>query len=252
MTKLKGLVAAAVLAAALPAQAAVDLGNTDNGSMLLTAVDFGINVSATFDLGLNYSDFAGGVNTTAQTWDLTSGDYAAAWTSFTGSANLANVQWFVAGTDNLGAGAGSRGLIATSTGTTSPVSTAPFLTTLGQFDTFMTGLNLADNHSSVANGASVATAAPAEAARLFESGKLNNVGSVVSGRIGESLQVLQATNGANSLLAASQTVFTNGFTFELTNAGSLIYAPIPEADTYAMLLAGLGLMGFIARRRTKA
>lgn len=251
MTKLKGLVAAAVLAAALPAQAAVDLGNTDNGSMLLTVVDFGSNVSATFDLGLNYNDFAGGVNTTDQSWDLTSGDYAAAWTSFTGSANLANVQWFVAGTDNLGAGAGARGLVATSTGTTSSVSTAPFLTTLGQFDSFMTGLNLADNHSTVANGASVATAAPAEAARLFESGKLNNVGSVVSGAIGDSLQVLQATNGANSLLPASQTVFTNGYTFTLANNGSLTYA-VPEADTYAMMLAGLGLMGFIARRRTKA
>lgn len=28
-----------------------------------------------------------------------------------------------------------------------------------------------------------------------------------------------------------------------------IFAPIPEPETYAMLLAGLGLMGFIARRR---
>jgi hypothetical protein len=29
-------------------------------------------------------------------------------------------------------------------------------------------------------------------------------------------------------------------------------APIPEPETYAMLLAGLGLMGFVARRRKKA
>lgn len=28
-----------------------------------------------------------------------------------------------------------------------------------------------------------------------------------------------------------------------------VFAPIPEPETYAMLLAGLGLMGFIARRR---
>jgi len=26
-------------------------------------------------------------------------------------------------------------------------------------------------------------------------------------------------------------------------------APIPEPETYAMMLAGLGLMGFVARRR---
>jgi len=29
----------------------------------------------------------------------------------------------------------------------------------------------------------------------------------------------------------------------------LLYMPIPEPETYAMLLAGLGLMGFVARRR---
>jgi hypothetical protein len=26
-------------------------------------------------------------------------------------------------------------------------------------------------------------------------------------------------------------------------------APVPEAETYAMMLAGLGLVGFMARRR---
>ena len=31
-----------------------------------------------------------------------------------------------------------------------------------------------------------------------------------------------------------------------------VFAPIPEPETYAMILAGLGLMGFIARRRRAA
>ncbi len=38
------------------------------------------------------------------------------------------------------------------------------------------------------------------------------------------------------------------------NGGSIWYTPttaIPEPETYAMLLAGLGLMGFVARRRAK-
>jgi hypothetical protein len=30
-----------------------------------------------------------------------------------------------------------------------------------------------------------------------------------------------------------------------------VFAPIPEPETYAMLLAGLGLMGFVARRRRR-
>jgi hypothetical protein len=31
--------------------------------------------------------------------------------------------------------------------------------------------------------------------------------------------------------------------------GELVLAPVPEPETYAMLLAGLGLLGFAARRR---
>lgn len=34
-------------------------------------------------------------------------------------------------------------------------------------------------------------------------------------------------------------------------AGDWIYAPVPEPETYAMLLAGLALMGFVARRRQR-
>jgi hypothetical protein len=29
----------------------------------------------------------------------------------------------------------------------------------------------------------------------------------------------------------------------------MIYAPVPEPQTYAMLMAGLAAMGFVARRR---
>ncbi len=35
----------------------------------------------------------------------------------------------------------------------------------------------------------------------------------------------------------------------LATNNSLIFAPVPEPETYAMMLAGLGLMGFVARRR---
>jgi hypothetical protein len=41
-------------------------------------------------------------------------------------------------------------------------------------------------------------------------------------------------------------------TLGFSGAGNMAYsqtAPIPEADTYAMLLAGLGVMGAVARRR---
>lgn len=37
-----------------------------------------------------------------------------------------------------------------------------------------------------------------------------------------------------------------------SGAGSVIYAPVPEPETYAMLLAGLGLLGMMGRRRKSA
>lgn len=42
--------------------------------------------------------------------------------------------------------------------------------------------------------------------------------------------------------------------FSLSSNGTLSYvaAPVPEADSYAMMLAGLGLVGYMVRRRKAA
>ncbi len=37
-----------------------------------------------------------------------------------------------------------------------------------------------------------------------------------------------------------------------SGAGNVVYAPVPEADQYAMLLAGLGILGVVTRRRKSA
>lgn len=251
--KLKSLVAAAVLTvAAIPAQAAIENGLAGNGSMVLTAVDFTSGIAASFDLGLNYVDFAGNVNTTSQTWDLTTGDYAQAWSDFSTTAILANVKWFVAGNDNEGLGAGSRGMVTTSNGVITNQTTNTFGTANSSFDGFIATANLIGNHSLVANGANTTNGTtPNDAGRLSTALKLNNTGSVVAGSIGDTLSVMQVTNGASPLAQATQTIFSEA-TFNLSSNGTLIYAAVPEADTSAMLFAGLGLMGFIARRRTKA
>ena len=40
-------------------------------------------------------------------------------------------------------------------------------------------------------------------------------------------------------------------TYGDSGAGSVIYAAVPEPESYALMLAGLGLMGFMARRRSR-
>lgn len=38
----------------------------------------------------------------------------------------------------------------------------------------------------------------------------------------------------------------------LSGTGSVIFTPVPEPETYALLLLGLGLLGAVSRRRAKA
>ena len=44
----------------------------------------------------------------------------------------------------------------------------------------------------------------------------------------------------------------NGQTVDQTYSIQMVTAPIPEPETYALMLAGLGLVGFMARRRKQA
>lgn len=251
--KLKSLVAAAVLTvAAIPAQAAIENGLAGNGSMTLTAVDFGSGIAASFDLGLNYLDFSGNVNTTSQTWNLSTGDYAQAWTDFTAASVLANVKWFVAGNDNEGIGANTRGFVKTSNGVITNTTNSQLAQMNSTYDLSVAAWNLLGNHPVVANGASTSTDPNFGFGSLTTSGKLRNSGSVVAGNIGDTLSIMEVRNAAGTQLAnVTQTIFADS-TFNLSANGTLIYAAVPEADTSAMLFAGLGLMGFIARRRTKA
>jgi hypothetical protein len=275
--QLKALAAAMVLAAAVPAHAAIDLGTTGNGSFTLSVFDRAANVSVLFDLGKNYSDFSvigtsfADSNVDAEgtnfSWDLTSGDYATAWSTFTGLTTVANWQFAVIGTDNAGSGAGSRGLISTlNQPTVTAITTNPLGAQISNLDTYL-GTNTVDssviyqnhgtelNPTGIANGASVGNVGQAFMGTYYNSGKPNAAGSVTVGNVGQSLAVYQNVFGSSAFGATTSTIFGNNAAFTFTANGALTYTTndpvvvVPEADTWAMMLLGLGFMGFAARRK---
>lgn len=265
--QLKALAAAAILAAALPAQAAYDTAVSGNSSLILTAYDTVANISAVFDLGKNYSDFnvagasfanSGVTNAgTSFSWNLASGDYATAWSQFLTTATLANIKYAVVAHDNTGSGAGGRGLISTYSSFATNPTTGQLGTIASNFDTFVGANTIAsavlyENHSTVANGSSVANTGQPYAPNYFGSGKNFNLGPIAVGAIGGDLGVFQYTSAATTFVTPTLTVFGNGAKFNLASNGSLVYstvAAVPEADTWAMMMLGLGFMGFVARRK---
>lgn len=272
--QLKALAAALALVAVVPAQAALDSTGTGNGSLVLTVFDSANNISALFDLGLNYSDFnlsstnfpASNALTANYAWDLTAnglnngiqGDYATAWSTFAATANEAGASWAVVAADNLGAGVGSRGFISTIANSAAPVAALNSNLTVAiggnlAVYTDAAGVAAVQNHSTALNGANVSLINTAGYyLPYYLADKNNNTGAIAIGAINSSLDVIQRTVGANSLAQSSQTIFGNGAKFTLTSAGQLSYttlAPVPEADTWAMMLLGLGFMGFVARRK---
>ena len=265
--QLKALAVAAILAAALPAQAATDSAVSGNSSLILAVYDTTANISALFDLGKNYSDFnvagasfanSGVTNAgTSFSWNLASGDYAAAWSLFNLTATLPNIKYAVVAQDNTGSGAGGRGLISTYASFATNPTTGQLGTIATNFDSYQLGNGLGsnvtyENHSVVANGGSVSSAGSSYAPNYFQNSKNFSLGPIAVGAIGGDLGVFQYTSAATTFVTPTLTVFGNGAKFNLASNGSLVYstvAAVPEADTWAMMMLGLGFMGFVARRK---
>ena len=268
---LKALAASVVLATALPANAALDTAASGNSSLILTLLDRVANVSASFDLGKNYFDFNLDTNAGAkgaltadgstQSWNLTTGDYGTAWsTYFSSGATAANTFWAITAADNLGAATnGQRGVLGTYVGNGSQLSSSGLVTQAGNFDTYIgnigfTPINVFANHDTVANGANVSNGGAALGSTFYPANNTaSNRGPITMSALGSTVGLVQQTRVASVIGTVNQFVAPQT-TFNLAANGTLAYnaAPVPEAETSAMLMLGLGLMGFVARRKTKA
>jgi len=257
--KMKALVAAAVAAMSISgvASAAMTNGASNSSSLVLTVIDATNNVSATFDLGFDYAGFSvGGANSASSfSWNLASGDYADAWSAITGSGST--LSWAIGATDNVGSisVAGSLGFITTfREGQTLPdnLRMAQFAAPTGQWDRYINANNALGNHGSVENGASTGNAGNAYGGQFYVGNKWYGIGPLVTGAIGDELGVVQYYSAVGSTGRLTFAEYDASFKLDANGVLTYAVAAVPEPETYALLLAGLGLVGAAARRRKAA
>ncbi len=287
-TKLAAAVAAVL--ATTGAQAALEnsLGaqTGGNSSVIFMAMDVNNSISLVIDLGLQMSAFTNsnaltselsgpvvwdfGANTTTASVSGTT-SWSSAYELFKATQSGGDFVWAVVAGDqatgttvspsNVIAG---RGLLATGNATQAEMLAAstsgPTGTALGNFSNFLAASNNFGTHLAADNGANTAT--PSDGFAWMNDLMKNNFNGSLTWSYflmnGESStfqwqQQLVANPVVNqfgnptsvdSLSAAPVT-----FTFDIAT-NQLILAPVPEPGTYAMLLAGLGAVGFMARRRS--
>lgn len=328
--KLKLIALAAMMAASGLAQAAVDSGAASGDGTFLASLAFGngsAGSSASFDLGLSYSQLAtwqvdinatlsGGGSEWFRSWNLSTGQYSGTGltasvignygtvlTDFNGAAAAAGAtgtaQLQVMALDGEGATVGSRGIYASgnainaTTGAGLTVASTTNLTNNGlngsTVNGFFGAVNTSGTHATDANGANLASAGSAayfnngtgmeklaQTSMFDTSGQYNGQYAAGSTTFAGQQQAVAFFNQVSSSLTTSAKAklsaigydFDGDGVIEFDNNGALgsgteyglwtlqgdvlsfSVTAVPEPETYAMLLAGLALMGGIARRRT--
>lgn len=261
--QLKMLAAAFMLSAAtVPAQAAISTAVSGDSSMVLTLVDFKDGISSIFNLGYTYSQFDTLVSDAqsrggAFTWDIAN-NFGSTWSTFWATAQAADTSWAVYAGDGTGNGVGARGMIVTraNVGSTSNANmqlTTQLQNSVTNFDRYLKA-NAGSDSSTATAGAAYAGTADGYGA----TGKVGGVGYDTTNPLDTSMTVLKLLSGATNTAPITTTVLGNtagNYTFALSSAGVLSFTvpttviPVPEADTYAMMFAGLAAVAAVARRR---
>ncbi|MDO8314907.1 MAG: PEP-CTERM sorting domain-containing protein [Rugosibacter sp.] len=267
--KMKLMAAAVALAASAGANAAMDNFATGNGSLAFIALDsVGSPISMMMDLDFNVNSFlstAALTSTAGNTiqWNFNTNtlminnvvqagaqtNWSGAMSTFAGTAQAADTKWAVIGGDSTTTG----GLGEVRYLTTSNTALA---TLQGQTKANLLSMSLVDAlyvaNPQVGTNGSTATsgAAYVGSASFGTTGKWATkfVGNAFANE-GQAADfwMLDSNNGTLTTRALV-TPYVGEFAYA---AGVLTYsvAAVPEPSEYALMLAGLGMIGFMARRR---
>jgi hypothetical protein len=279
--KLKALVATLAMTAG-SAFAAIPDGTTGNGGLFLEVYD-GVGATYIRDLGITMNDFGTTQRATAGfTNNVNNGAFPvtgngaivngqlsfasdANMTSFLTGTTAANVKWEVFAVDFAGTGAadGLRVLYTSSTNQQTAaagagiwMSDTQISTAIGNINNQLTSGATSINSLLGSNQSMITTTNTDIAFATF-------LGATMGGGTGSNVNTF-TTLGSDAFMnyatrfSTSNTVEgifvtyagTNPFPVQLASNGTLTFAaPVPEPGTWAMLLAGLMMVGGIARRR---
>jgi hypothetical protein len=263
MMKLKTIAAAAALVAAAPAMALISDPSTGNGELVLVIVDRTDQVSYLLDLGLSLDS---GVTGATAFDGNASYNYSLSGSNFTNflaaaSASGGDLEFAVFGGDVAGTGAGARRLYSTVNQIDTPLGNGLLTNANNNSVTFL-GNQLIDaapgqTHQTVDNGDSWAAVGSTAYFLTQAMDSYNNVTAsqgwlntnvVGTNAVFRGFTTSSTSNGPQTIKAD----FAGTWSLQ-NNAGaytlSYTAAPIPEAEGIAMLMAGLGAMAFVARRR---
>jgi len=253
---LKTLVAAVALAAAAgSASAAIDFGALGNGELFFSAWDGA--TSYNYDMNVTIDGFEAAVATAGKVDLQWKSDFTSSYGSWLSTASTSGLQWAVLATDTMG----QRRMLATAGGTLPALNKGS--------DVLRTGAANIQGYINIINpqltGNSVVTTSNISDAYF---GKY--LGNYVNDKFNFNIAATFANNS-----------YANGVTFEKTLANATgiakgtntayfdegvavrayvdgnnvlhigAVAAVPEPSEYALLLAGLGVIGAIVRRRAQ-
>lgn len=285
--KLNALVAAALLASgSAHAITAADDVSSGNAFLFLTVLDANFDAdgtgpneptgrSYTRSLEVAMNNFGtvnrptGGFALNAdalpdQTWAT-----GALWSTFTAgmsTATIAGLQWDVTALDSFGGGGADlkRILTTSTTNLESQIAATGTSTSNSEINNATIGQDIYWDAAIAAMGSGTEIIVSDTSSNAFAisaavhstnfRGDTPDFSTV--GNVGDSMgfYYLTRTSTSNTAEALART-YGNAIgasTFTLGTNGTLTFAtPVPEASTYGMMLAGLGLVGFMASRRRK-
>jgi hypothetical protein len=269
----KLLTGTALAVAAMSSQAAIIQPSTGDGELFVVIFNPANNYSFVQDLGVTISNFNTANN---QSFSVTASPY---WTQFTAALGTGVAAFGVLGADSAGVStvADSRRLYVTTTEGASPLtySNGDLATRATLTNTFVQTINggtnvsatFLANHSTVTDGSSLSLVpstttsfstlnngvlAPSAAllvnagdkAELFKYGTTAGNASVPA-----TLQDFYGDTETSSNVGAYFTLNTANGTLDYVGAPGAVVNPVPEASEWAMMLSGLGMLGFMVRRR---